>query len=553
MSLFSNPLHQQQQRNSNPIHHEYDEDGIIRVSSSSSKNSGGGLVRKLSLPPVLRKLSSDVDSSSHCNSNSHTNTNGNGNGNGNNASDLQGKGSNHGKGKSKHGSSKKGLASSSDHSAGSSSGKKSRSFRRSKSSKSKEPQPEDDDENENKRHAGQQRGSVGSSTRHRLRKLEAVVKATKDGSSNNNSEAELYDDYDNIEEEEIVYSMEQLGREHADAKSGGSAAFVQSATFTVETANTAVSSSTLQSMPSPPSSPTTTATSASTAASVSVSTHRASRAMTSPAKASATAKRQQQGATLPTIPSIQPALHDRNDAIAQATTRQPKPSAANRPTPPISSLQTTEASVAPEAGGTSSRQQQQQQRSGQQSSERQQRQRSSQQRPRKSNGGSGANKNSLVPQRRKVKFRAVQIRTYAYELGDNPAVSVGAPLTISWQYDELPMVSVTDYEAIRTPHRRTKILELLLNYYQREAVLVRSGYTPTEVARVTRDINRIRRQRQRTAWNGPLSYYFEYTIECAKRKVRKQCCGGGAVESSVVMMPPANNSATTATSANPSQ
>lgn len=55
---------------------------------------------------------------------------------------------------------------------------------------------------------------------------------------------------------------------------------------------------------------------------------------------------------------------------------------------------------------------------------------------------------------KKVCFDDVHIREYGFILGDNPAVSKGAPLQIDWDYHNEDVIDVDIFEHCRSPVRR---------------------------------------------------------------------------------------------------
>ena len=55
---------------------------------------------------------------------------------------------------------------------------------------------------------------------------------------------------------------------------------------------------------------------------------------------------------------------------------------------------------------------------------------------------------------KKVCFDDCHIREYSYILGDNPAVSKGAPLQIDWDYHSEDVIDVDIFEHCREPVRR---------------------------------------------------------------------------------------------------
>jgi hypothetical protein len=54
----------------------------------------------------------------------------------------------------------------------------------------------------------------------------------------------------------------------------------------------------------------------------------------------------------------------------------------------------------------------------------------------------------------KVWFNRIQINEHCYELGDNPSVSDGAPLTISWKSQNRMVFEVEYYEIYRPSSER---------------------------------------------------------------------------------------------------
>jgi len=57
---------------------------------------------------------------------------------------------------------------------------------------------------------------------------------------------------------------------------------------------------------------------------------------------------------------------------------------------------------------------------------------------------------------RKITFDKVEVRNYSRDIGDNPSVSIGVPVTLDWGYDQEESIRLTEYEKHRTPLRRTQ-------------------------------------------------------------------------------------------------
>jgi hypothetical protein len=97
-----------------------------------------------------------------------------------------------------------------------------------------------------------------------------------------------------------------------------------------------------------------------------------------------------------------------------------------------------------------------------------------------------ATRTTSTPKKRKVRFGQVHIREHFMTLGDNPSVSIGAPVTMSDGYTELESMSIDDYECSRV--RRTKLQYLLLSYYKRQEIFDAAGISKKEIKRAERQV-----------------------------------------------------------------
>jgi hypothetical protein len=100
-----------------------------------------------------------------------------------------------------------------------------------------------------------------------------------------------------------------------------------------------------------------------------------------------------------------------------------------------------------------------------------------------------------VPKRH-VMFGKIYLRTYAMTIGSNPSVSIGAPVTMEWEYTECPPVSVDSYEKKRIHHRQQPLGTFHLSYYQRRDLLTRAGFTERQVKDAEREAQQIQFQRK---------------------------------------------------------
>ena len=123
-----------------------------------------------------------------------------------------------------------------------------------------------------------------------------------------------------------------------------------------------------------------------------------------------------------------------------------------------------------------------------------------------------------------VSFENVEIRRYPMILGDNPSCRCGCPVSLGWEYEEIPTISVDDYEDYRIKHRPRRqgkqLYQLILNYYQRQDIFGRMGLDPIELKQRGREMLKIQRQRKHTAIMSPL-FKVEDVARSAGRKVQR--------------------------------
>jgi hypothetical protein len=98
---------------------------------------------------------------------------------------------------------------------------------------------------------------------------------------------------------------------------------------------------------------------------------------------------------------------------------------------------------------------------------------------------------------REVSFDRISVRLYAMELGDNPACTIGAPVQLSWHFeDDNDNKDLDEYEAARRPRRSLR--QLILNYYRRKDILKQAGYSDKEIRAAEKRVSRIQWQRRKS-------------------------------------------------------
>ena len=136
-----------------------------------------------------------------------------------------------------------------------------------------------------------------------------------------------------------------------------------------------------------------------------------------------------------------------------------------------------------------------------------------------SSGKSTKNKNC-------VRFGTVTVRNYGMTLGTNPATSIGSPVCLEWDYEQLQTILIDVYETTKNFGRIVQIQnknrsprEFYLNYYKRRGILERAGFTEHDFTSMERQIKYERLQRKITLYQSfPILYLKSWKIASAQRK-----------------------------------
>jgi len=118
---------------------------------------------------------------------------------------------------------------------------------------------------------------------------------------------------------------------------------------------------------------------------------------------------------------------------------------------------------------------------------------------RRSSASVGGSNNNRSRQNYKVHFGTVGIRQYERCLGDNPACSVGAPVSIGWKYRCLTPVSVDQYEESANS-REEDTSSWTLSSEKRELMLLSLGYSLRELTNARFQIKDCQRERYETIY-----------------------------------------------------
>jgi hypothetical protein len=94
------------------------------------------------------------------------------------------------------------------------------------------------------------------------------------------------------------------------------------------------------------------------------------------------------------------------------------------------------------------------------------------------------------------------MHSHVIELGDNPSVTKGPPITLGWEMTDSCKISVDDYES-RLEGRRSK-RELILPGAVREDWLRELGYSREELKEAVSVVKKIKVDRRTSAEDGKL-------------------------------------------------
>jgi len=96
-----------------------------------------------------------------------------------------------------------------------------------------------------------------------------------------------------------------------------------------------------------------------------------------------------------------------------------------------------------------------------------------------------------------VSFSTVDVRDYSLCLGDNPAVSRGAAISLDWGYDDERTYEINNYECDRTKHRRSAEA-LKITSIERIHLLKDIGYSRGQIKEQTQKTHRDKERRIKT-------------------------------------------------------
>jgi hypothetical protein len=127
--------------------------------------------------------------------------------------------------------------------------------------------------------------------------------------------------------------------------------------------------------------------------------------------------------------------------------------------------------------------------------------------------------------KRNVSFGSMKIREYNVAISDHPSCSYGPPIQLSWDYTERDDETLDSYEEKRrTTHKRRSGHELLLSFYERHFMLIKTaGYSKSEIRETMKEVERVKRERMVTDMFLPtqqIDEQMENVVDTVKRLFR---------------------------------
>ena len=97
-----------------------------------------------------------------------------------------------------------------------------------------------------------------------------------------------------------------------------------------------------------------------------------------------------------------------------------------------------------------------------------------------------------------VSFSTCEIHSFKMVLGDNPGVQIGLPIQLGPESDETNIIDIDTYEDCRDGKRK-KGKDLSISFYERLRLLRMSGYSDDELARRLDEVEKTKKNRERSS------------------------------------------------------
>lgn len=120
----------------------------------------------------------------------------------------------------------------------------------------------------------------------------------------------------------------------------------------------------------------------------------------------------------------------------------------------------------------------------------------------------------------KIRFTEVNIRLYNRILGDNPAVTEGPPIQLSWEYTQQDPKSIDEYESKRVPRRPRRHLVLNSNT-RRNQMHLHFEYSQDDIDKASEGVKKIQKQRQLSKLTTPSREKREELAQKVTRTIKR--------------------------------
>jgi molecular chaperone DnaK (HSP70) len=116
-----------------------------------------------------------------------------------------------------------------------------------------------------------------------------------------------------------------------------------------------------------------------------------------------------------------------------------------------------------------------------------------------------------------VRFSTISIREYNRIVGDHPDCKVGPPITIGWDYGEMAVQNVDEYESSRTRRKNLRLTSITRKNMLHNVF----GISEEEIRMAEKEVQKILKQRSTSKQQTKVGDRTEAFVQSAKRKIRK--------------------------------
>ncbi len=134
--------------------------------------------------------------------------------------------------------------------------------------------------------------------------------------------------------------------------------------------------------------------------------------------------------------------------------------------------------------------------------------------------GDDSNHSTVTAELRKktrVKFSTVAIREYNRIVGDHPDCKVGPPMSISWEFAELPVQGVDEFESNHKRRRNIRLTSITRKNMLHHVF----GIPESEIRLAEKEVQKILKQRDNSVKQTKVEERAEAFLQSAKRKLRR--------------------------------